>query len=198
MAKTTCGDHGGTTSSGRPCRRPSRDGLCADHEADGVADRKARFLEEYREKLTISDAAKAVGVTDVTVWRWRKSDPTFAAEFDGADAVAADLRYKAVADSVYSQVVSGTASAALTIFWLTNRSRVRGDEAWKHRREVEHSGRLGVFGSIVRMPEDEVRRLLDLDPEEQEAALRRMFPELGDPESPRDGRDRRGRSGGLS
>lgn len=171
--------------------------MCADHEADGVAERKARFLDEYRDRLTISDAAAAVGVTDVTVWRWRKADPTFSAEFEGAEAVAADLRYRKVADSVYAQIVAKTASAALTIFWMTNRSRLRQDDEWKHRREIELGGRLGVFGSIMRLPEDEVRRLLELDPEDLEAELRRRFPSL-DPTRPGDDRDGRGETGGST
>ena len=39
--------------------------------------KRARFFRRLQETANIRDAARFAGVTEQTVWRWRKTDPTF-------------------------------------------------------------------------------------------------------------------------
>ncbi len=50
---------------------------------------KGRFLEAFRECGGITKAAELVGINRVTVFKWRRDDPKFAAAFADAQVEAA-------------------------------------------------------------------------------------------------------------
>ncbi len=52
--------------------------------------KKAVFLEAYAEIGTITHAAMRAQVDRTTIYRWRDSDPVFAAALDEADLMAAE------------------------------------------------------------------------------------------------------------
>lgn len=97
-------------------------------------ERRAAFLETLAAGQTVSDAAKAAGIARETVYKWRKADPAFAAEWDGAyangaDALVAEARRRAVdgvAEPVYhmGRVVGTTQrySDTLLIFLMKARA----------------------------------------------------------------------------
>lgn len=71
--------------------------------------RRAAFIEALASGATVTDAAKAAGVAREPLYRWRKEDPEFAAEWEaaystGADVLVAEARRRAVkgvAEPVY-------------------------------------------------------------------------------------------------
>lgn len=171
---TTCGDVGGRKADGLPCRRAAKDGgPCASHKDDGlvkVASQKARFLELYGDGFTaMSAATQEVGVTRMTLWRWRQDDPDFNVEVEEAIAAADRIRLMAVEDSMFQRIIGGDATGAETIFWLINRS----DGRWKDVRRVVHSGRIfhGVMGAVASLSVHEVERIMGLSEEDQRTAV---------------------------
>lgn len=71
--------------------------------------RRAAFIEALASGATVTDAAKTAGVAREPMYRWRKADPDFAAEWDaaystGADVLVSEARRRAttgVAEPVY-------------------------------------------------------------------------------------------------
>lgn len=184
--KTTCGR---PTESGTPCKRRTSGGPCRDHSEAGVEARKLVFLAAYEKAGTVVDAAKVANVHPSTPHRWRLSDPDFAEKLHRLEVLAEADWYERIESSLYRRCADGTASATEVIFALTNMSRRRGDDRWKHRREVELSGKLGIYSRIMRLDPDEVERILNLPDDKQEAELRRLL------EWPRDDRESRGGTG---
>lgn len=186
---------GRPTAAGTPCRRRTSGGPCRSHSEAGVPAKKALFLAYFERHLTLTDAAREAGVSRSTPWRWRRSDPDFAEKLHRLEVIAEEIAYTAVEETLLARCMDDRATAAERIFVLTNMSRRRGDDRWKHRREIELGGKLGVFGAIAKMSADEVERLLELDVDDLAAELGRMFPGST---FLRDDRDDRTGSGGSS
>lgn len=120
-----CGDAGGLTGAGGPCRVRTEEGeRCRHHSSGGrVADLKARFLELYLTgDFTAEQAAEQVGRDRTTIWRWRQSDPAFDAAYPEIDDLDRK-RLDRAEEAVFQQIASGSASAALTIWWIVNTAR---------------------------------------------------------------------------
>ncbi len=148
----TCGSFGGCTAAGRPCPRAAgwgirrrRTGRCRDHtpRADArLQARKKAFLELYRTaSVSLQEAAqRACGVDQSTVWRWRQADPEFDAEVNKAISMVDEIRYVAVEDAAFRQILRGEAAPAVIIFWLKNRAPHR----WRDRVHQELTGPAGA------------------------------------------------------
>jgi hypothetical protein len=77
---------------------------------------KQPFLDQYAKKISISQAAQSVGITRMTVLRWRESDPKFAEKFNEIDSTIVDnLQQRAI---VRALTDSDASSATLLIFLL--------------------------------------------------------------------------------
>lgn len=139
----TCGDHGGEKANGEPCQRAAGwgtdqdTGKCKNHrpEADEkMNDTKKEFLEEFTSEVqSLKRAAKKVGISQATVWRWRQDDPEFNKDVEEAKNKQEQMRVEKVEDSLFRRAVSGDATGAETIFWLKNRAPDR----WSDEPEVE-------------------------------------------------------------
>jgi len=84
----------------------------------------------------LAQAAREIGRDPATVYRWRAVDPEFDAAVSALVEENEEARIKAVEETLYDRIMSGEASDALTIFFLTNRSR----ERWKNRHSKEMLG----------------------------------------------------------
>lgn len=166
---------------GTLCENPvtEKGGRCRWHPEGAFDEKKAAFLEAYERLHVIVDAAAEIGVTDVTVFRWRQADPEFAAEVSKLQVDLEDVRYANLEQSMYARAIAGKAAAAEAIFLLVNESRRRGDERFKNTRSVDIQGRIGMYAAIARMPETEVERILALPQKEQEIELARVVDPHG-------------------
>lgn len=118
------------TADGGRCRFPA--GRGTDHQGTGpcslhdsqpetVKHSKKEFTELVRGgRDTFHTAAKKVGVTRVTIWRWRRQDPDFDREVVWAAGEVAAERLDAHEVSLYSRIMRGEAPAGLEIFWMLN------------------------------------------------------------------------------
>lgn len=176
----TCGDYGGRNVDGSPCGRQTK-GRCRYHPEgkDALGDRKKAFLEALEEEHTMEDAAAAIGVSLVAVWKWRRGDPEFNAQVKGLKTLLDDVAYDRVKGTLYKRIVAGQATGMETVFWLINRSRIRGDNEWRNTNKVEIEGRIGMYAAIARMPENEVQRILGLPRDEQATELARVLDPHG-------------------
>ena len=133
--KKTCGDFGGVKANGEPCTRPAgwgRDtnkGKCkahADVKDEKMQSIKKEFLEYLENNVTtLKKAAKQVGKSEPTIWRWRKNDEEFDEAVEEAKAEQDRKRLERVEDSMFKRIINGGASASEVIFWLKNRGRHR-------------------------------------------------------------------------
>jgi hypothetical protein len=106
---------------------------------------KKGLLEELSKgTVSLQAAARSIGRDPRTVYRWRAADPEFDAQVRAAAEESDKVRVALVEDSYFARLVSGKASAAEMIFFLTNRD----PERWKHwnHRKAEGSGRGRVQG----------------------------------------------------
>lgn len=76
------------------------------------AAKKAAVLAARAEKLTITAAAKSVGVRRETVWAWTKNDPEFAAALESARVEAVEV----LEENAYQRAMKG--DTLLTIFLI--------------------------------------------------------------------------------
>lgn len=51
---------------------------------------RAKFLAVLEETCNVSEAARAAGIGRTSAYEWREADPSFAADWDEAEEVAAD------------------------------------------------------------------------------------------------------------
>lgn len=158
----TCGDFGGRLKDGRPCTRlagwgvvssyaRAPQGRCKDHTDDKASKDQAvkdAFVEALLNRL--DDTVEAIGRTLVvvdgdkktvenyspsTLWYWRRDDPAFNKEVEQALAVRDQIQTANIEGNMYGQIMRGEAAAALTIFWLVNRSK---SGRWRNVQRVQH------------------------------------------------------------
>lgn len=82
-----------------------------------LQEKREAFLSALSETGSVTDAAKAADVSRMTVYRLRKEDETFAAEWEDAYAKGAD----ALEDEAHKRAING--SDTLLIFLLKGRKR---------------------------------------------------------------------------
>lgn len=131
-----CGDYGGEKASGEPCGRKA--GWGTDHPGEGPCrdhgDEKARKVERIKEAFLdlylgsggqkpLRTCAKAMGVSNTTVWEWRQEDPEFDRKVSEAVEALDELRLQMVEESTFARIVQGEASASLVKFYLENTAR---------------------------------------------------------------------------
>jgi terminase small subunit-like protein len=91
------------------------------------------FLTKLREGLSIKSACEAAQISRVTAYKWRNTDPEFAADWDDAVEIGTDL----LEESAIKRAIGG--SDVLTIFLL----KARRPEKYKERVYNEHAGKDG-------------------------------------------------------
>jgi transposase-like protein len=107
---------------------------------------KAKFVGLYQTTaISMGRAARQVGVSRVTIWRWRADDVVFDRAVADSQQRQDDLRLALIEDTMFERIAKGRATAAETIFWLVNRSRGR----WKHLATIQHSIEAQRPGSIT-------------------------------------------------
>ena len=94
-----------------------------------TAEKKAKFIEEFKKRGSIFHAAPAAGCSRRQVQRWRETDPAFALAMHDANYEAAD----ALEDSLYERGMKSDTTAA--IFWL------KGNRPEKYRERVDNTHR---------------------------------------------------------
>lgn len=81
---------------------------------------KKTFIDELRVRCSVFHAAKAAQISRDTVYRWRKEDLQFAADWNDAIEDAVDV----IEESMYQRALAG--DTTLTIFFMKgNRARYR-------------------------------------------------------------------------
>lgn len=177
-----CGDFGGVTAKGEPCRRPSaQGGKCADHRDEPVAVRDltvnrpqdwnkavlAAFCWLRSEEIRAS--AETAGVGERTMQRWVKSHwwPDACREATGRWL---DLLTFESMRTLMRAIAGGDADKALKVL----------ERRLPELRPPTQDVRVGVFGAIQQLPPDEVSRLLALPEGERQAELRRMLEPKGE------------------
>jgi transposase-like protein len=135
------------------------------------ADRIARLCKIG---ATESDIAHALGVSVMTLWRWRAQYPEFSEAFKLAkeqmsDRIEASLAHRAVGYTFDSEKIIVAKGEVVRVpikehvppdvqaqqFWLTNRRR--GE--WRNRQEIE----VGAPGEFERLSDEELRRFIEAD-----------------------------------
>jgi hypothetical protein len=132
-------------------------------ELSTIADRRAAFLAALAECGVVTAAAKAARLDRVTVWRWRETDPSFAAQFDDAVAQAADglereARRRAVEgveEPVFYKGIEVGTVRKYSDSLLTTMLKAKRPE-YRDASKLELSGRL----AIGELTEEEIRKEL--------------------------------------
>lgn len=102
---------------------------------------KQPFLDHYAKKISISQAAQAVGIDRGTVVRWRKADPVFSEKFDEIDNTIVDnLQQRAI---VRALTDSDSSSATLLIFLL----KAKMPEVY--REKITHEVNVHFMNSLI-------------------------------------------------
>ena len=134
----TCGDFGGVTREGAPCRKLSG-AICAKHAKIEYEHTrlKADFLDVYETgQKTIKQAAKQVGSSQPSIWRLRQADPEFDLAVRNAALAADRTRLEIAEDTLFRRILRDTATPAELFFYLVNRSGGR----WRHISHIRHEG----------------------------------------------------------
>lgn len=138
----TCGDSGGLSLKGLPCKHRARfdgrNGRCRKHGevSDAIMQGLKKVFIQRLEETSFQQACKAVDRDPATVWRWRQADAEFDAAITQARRMRDELDVAEVEQTLLQRCIAGTASAAETIFLLVNRSGGR----WRHIQRIEHVG----------------------------------------------------------
>lgn len=173
MTAKTCGDFGGRTKVGAPCKVRRRKGRCAKHRQDGPSDtvrrqregRQTAFLAAYAKTGNITVAANKAGINRGTHYEWVESDPDYAERFqdageEAADYLEAEARRRAVVGveepvGWYKGEPGGTVrkySDTLLIFLLKGLR----PEKFRERHSHEHSGPDGGPVEVRQLSDDEL------------------------------------------
>ena len=162
----TCGDAGGVTRAGKPCKRKTqldKDGRCSVHglakEARIKQDKK-RALELLRDPTyTVAEIAEEIGVDSWTLFDWRRNDEDFDKGWLEIRAVVDEVRNDIVEGNMFRRAIKDKANPVESIFWLKNRDSQR----WKDKQEREVYGKDGQ----PLLPIEAVRDCLDDVPPEE-------------------------------
>ena len=164
--KATCGDRGGRTKAGKPCRRRIRTGHCEHHgDASTIGAKKAAFLAAYAVDGIVTTAARAAGVCRQTHSEWVATDPEYAAAAKVAKEEANDL----LRQEARKRAITGTIE--VTEEFIKDGKKIRitrkpsdhvlarylEAELNEFRRRHEHGGAVGVTlsGLLATLGEDD-------------------------------------------
>ena len=87
---------------------------------------KEAFLKSLRNGVSIRKACKYAGITEMTIWRWRKRSKAF----DEEVLSILDSRTQTVEDALFMNALKGNVTAQ--IFWLKNRGKGRWKDKFEH------------------------------------------------------------------
>jgi hypothetical protein len=137
----SCGDYGGMTIAGTPCKHPAgyqnpdpTDPCCKVHGRQAqleMATKKAQILELLPESGNITQVASNVGAHVRTIFEWRRLDGEFRVQFDVIMESRDKGRAMVVEDKVFDRILNDRASPAETIFFLKNRDPDRWKDVYK-------------------------------------------------------------------
>lgn len=102
-----------------------------------------------RDGSTDKDIAKNIGITETTLYEWKKKYPEFSEALKKGKEV---IDYK-VENALLMNAIGGDTTAQ--IFWLKNR---RPDK-WRDKQNIEHTGGLNVRNVYEDMSEEELMEL---------------------------------------
>ena len=108
--------------AGAPCQFPKKSGRCWQHPETAVKSRQSE-KKAYVEALTAgthASAAQTIERNSITVWRWRKADPEFAAACEQAEIHSLTNMLEQYEDGVFHRVLHGTAAPGVEIWWASN------------------------------------------------------------------------------
>lgn len=100
-----------------------------------------------RDGLTDEDIAANMGIVKSTLYEWKKKYPNLS----NALKINKDVADRRVENALYEKALAGDTTAM--IFWLKNRK----PDAWRDKRELEHSGNIGISTAL----EDARKRALN-------------------------------------
>lgn len=135
-----CGDAGGVTAKGAPCKRPSKDGaLCAIHDGTApvgrppieITDEQVEHIEKLAAVLTQNQIADFLGITDRTFREKLTTDARITSAYARGRAKA----IAAMGRSVFRDGLAGDSQAAR--FYLSTQG------GWRETQKHEHSGEGG-------------------------------------------------------
>jgi hypothetical protein len=109
-----------------------------------------RFLAAYQESCIVAEAAKASGVTRKTLYRWKESDPEFAARWAEVKRWVID-NLEGIA---YKRASEG--SDTLVIFLLKSLR----PSVYRESLNVKHGGKVGVAVEIEEGVDEAIDGLL--------------------------------------
>jgi hypothetical protein len=128
-----CGDFGGRTAQGGPCRheagwgtaRPGS-GPCCEHDPEAAGQLEAlkqRVLDGLANPLKhLAQVAQEIGVGATTIYNWRVADPAFDEAVVGVCSARDSLRVHLVDDAWFGRILTGDAPAGTEIFWMKNKA----------------------------------------------------------------------------
>lgn len=186
MSAHRCGDAGGETRGGDPCGQRTKPGeLCRHHRPAALAEQaelKQRFLEAYEETPVMRQACaklrqEGFAASHVTIWRMRQADDEFDRQLSSLEAIAPEIRYAMVEESLFVRAATDRGSAAERIFFLVNESRRRGDRRWMDVKEHVFSGKIGLEGFVAQLAPELVRELMKLPLEERRERFLELYRE---------------------
>lgn len=94
-----------------------------------TAEKREKFLEEYAKGLTVAQAARKVGVSDITVFNHINKNPDFKRRYQAAMETNTDV----LEDSLHSIARGGNLTA---IFGML---KARRPERWRERMDLTNS-----------------------------------------------------------
>lgn len=87
---------------------------------------KETFLTSLDNGASIKKSCNAAGITEMTIWRWRKRSK----DFESQILTILDSRTQTVEDALFVNAVKGNVIAQ--IFWLKNRGKDRWKDKFEH------------------------------------------------------------------
>lgn len=143
---------------------------------------KERFLKAYEESPVMRQACaklrqEGFAASHVTIWRMRQHDREFDRRLSELEAVAPEVRYSMVEESLFLRAATDRGTAAERIFFLVNESRRRGDRRWMDVKEHVFSGKIGLEGFVAQLPPEIVRELMGLPVEERKERFLQLYRE---------------------
>lgn len=156
---STCGDHGGVTASGRPCRKRVEGGRCGQHNGGNrggrrgieITEEQAAQVEKLAAVLTQEQIADFLGISDRTLRKKLSEDEDLRAAYQKGRASA----IAGVATKLLRSAREGNMTAM--IFFLKTQAgwREASDIHGLFAARVEHSGEIQGADVHIYLPAKE-------------------------------------------
>lgn len=92
---------------------------------------KEAFLESLGNGEKIKKSCEAAGITEMTIWRWRKEYKLFNRQV----LYILESRTQIVEDALFTNAINGNVAAQ--IFWLKNRAKDRWKDKFDYKVDLE-------------------------------------------------------------